>query len=303
MSRNQRKVSIATFADESATRPIELPGGFVERNGAVHRDAEIVPLCGRSEEMLSIAPPDATAASLTTLALSMAVTRIGSIRKISPHLIRELTIPDREYLLWRLRELTIGPRMWIRLTCPSEDCAEGMEMPIDLSALPIERRALKQRTFRMNLPPIVEFRLPCGADVEEACTAGIERPEAAVDFLLRRCILRVGSKPVRTKLSLPAAARDAIERRFEELLPDVTPELESRCPSCQHEFSMPVDLAHAVLGEFIASARKLEREVHLIAWHYHWHEADILAMPRSKRRRYVQMIEDEREGAAEGWMY
>lgn len=300
MSRNLRRPNGPGAPELAYT--IELPAGFVDDRGTVHRDADITPLCGRAEEALSHAPTEATAASLTTLALSMSVTRIGSIRSVTPELIRKLTIQDRDYLLRCLRERTIGRKMWIGMTCPREQCAEHMEIPLDLALLPIEPRPLKQRTFSLDLPPRVEFRLPCGADVEEACVAGLDGPAAVSDFLLKRCVLRVASKAVRRRLPLPDAAKNAIERRMEELSADVTPELEAKCPACQQEFSAYIDLTHAVLGEFAASARRLEREVHLIAWHYHWHEADILEMPRNKRRRYVEMIEDERDGSAEGWI-
>ena len=39
----------------------------------------------------------------------------------------------------------------------------------------------------------------------------------------------------------------------------------------------------------------LYREVHYLAYHYHWSEREIMAMPRDKRRRYIAVLADELE--------
>jgi hypothetical protein len=49
----------------------------------------------------------------------------------------------------------------------------------------------------------------------------------------------------------------------------------------------PVDL---VWREFAALARRLEDEVHVLASAYGWTESEILALPDSRRRRYVDRI-------------
>ena len=43
----------------------------------------------------------------------------------------------------------------------------------------------------------------------------------------------------------------------------------------------------------------LYRHVHHLAYHYHWAEAAILSMPRSKRLRYLSLLADELEAARE----
>jgi len=43
----------------------------------------------------------------------------------------------------------------------------------------------------------------------------------------------------------------------------------------------------------------LYQELHLIAVHYHWSEADILRLTASKRRRYLGLIENHAGAAQE----
>lgn len=38
------------------------------------------------------------------------------------------------------------------------------------------------------------------------------------------------------------------------------------------------------------SLNALYQEVHLLALHYHWSEADILRLPFPKRRRYLRLL-------------
>jgi hypothetical protein len=44
-------------------------------------------------------------------------------------------------------------------------------------------------------------------------------------------------------------------------------------------------------------ARRLLREVHELARAYHWSEADILRLDRRRRRRYLALLESDRDAA------
>lgn len=44
--------------------------------------------------------------------------------------------------------------------------------------------------------------------------------------------------------------------------------------------------------------RTLYRQVHHLALRYHWSESDILALPRSKRLRYLSFLTDQAERAS-----
>ena len=61
--------------------------------------------------------------------------------------------------------------------------------------------------------------------------------------------------------------------------------MEAQCPECGHDFSVPFDPQEFFFGELRTSRDFLYREVHYLAYHYHWSEQEIMAMPRDKRRR------------------
>jgi hypothetical protein len=47
------------------------------------------------------------------------------------------------------------------------------------------------------------------------------------------------------------------------------------------------------LAEMKSTLLQLERDIHLLAWNYHWTEREVLSLPRKKRRRYVEMVNEE----------
>ncbi|MCK4762160.1 MAG: hypothetical protein KAW12_08185, partial [Candidatus Aminicenantes bacterium] len=72
-------------------------------------------------------------------------------------------------------------------------------------------------------------------------------------------------------------------------------EMEIVCAECGKEFSYPFDLYGFFLDEVRKGIEFLYREVHLLAYHYHWSEQEILAMSRQKRRMYIEILADEIE--------
>ena len=75
-----------------------------------------------------------------------------------------------------------------------------------------------------------------------------------------------------------------------ELDPQAALDLAAVCPACGVEFLAPFDAAEFLRQELMLTGDALFREVHLLASHYHWDEADILALPRRRRRRYLACL-------------
>jgi hypothetical protein len=50
----------------------------------------------------------------------------------------------------------------------------------------------------------------------------------------------------------------------------------------------------------LSDINRLYEEVHVLATHYHWSESDILALPRRKRLRYLDLIARQLGQESEG---
>jgi len=224
---------------------------------------------------------------------------------VTASLVRDLLVSDREFLILKLREITLGKKLNAVLVCGDPKCAESMDIALNLddltpAAKPVNRRVFKLEIRESETNFAIEFRLPKGSDQEAGADWKLEDAEAAVRRLLARIILRineVSSVDDQTVKALPARVLREFEQRMEELSPLVSIDLNVTCVECGRPSLTPVDLTSFFLDELQQSHRVLEREVHFIAWHYHWPEREILALTRRKRRRYIDLIHGESTAA------
>jgi hypothetical protein len=287
-----------------------LPGGYIDNDGLLHQEAEAAPLCGREEEILAEGKTHSSAALVTTL-LSRCVRRIGTISPVPEELVRSLLVADRQYLLLKVREVTFGDHVNASIFCPWPDCGKSVDIDFSTKDIPIKESIRKGPTFTMELSSEASlkdengqvhreiiFRLPHGGD-QEMISPLLENNEAvAMTALLRSCILALGGqKNIDEELinRLSPLARLEIEREMESVAPKVEMTMEAACPECGRKFSIPFDLQDFFFGEFRMSRDLLEREVHYLAYHYHWSEREIMEMTRDKRRRYIDVLVDEIE--------
>lgn len=285
-----------------------LPGGYRDPHGELHREVELAPLSGREEELLSDSTSSTSAAFLTLL-LSRCVRRLGTISPISEDVVRRLVIADRCYLVLKLREATFGDQVQATVQCPWEGCREKVDIDFSLHDIPVRESEEKGPLYTRELSAEaalsgeegeqyreVTFRLPNGED-QEALSGLFEESEAkALALLLARCIHRLGPLcapgPDITRCLSPLACAE-IERYMEEAAPQVDLTLAAHCPECGREFTVPFNLLGFFLGECKTSRERLYREVHSLAYHYHWSEHEIMALPREKRRNYLTLLTEE----------
>ena len=292
-----------------------LPGGYVDDAGVVHRDAVLAPLSGREEELLADGR-GRESASLATRVISRCVHRLGNIAPLTEETARRLCVADRQFLLLKLREATFGDRLQAVVRCPWPDCGKKVDINFSLQDVPVRQAPDGRSEYVMELSPeaairgaqgtdsvgdaerSVTFRLPNGGD-QEALAPLLGANEAlALGKLLGRCILGIGSRRVsgdEALMMLSPLARREIEARMEEIAPRVDLDLETRCHECGRNFVLPFDLQDFFFGELRISQDLLYREVHYLAFHYHWSEGEIMKMPRDRRRRYIEVLASEIE--------
>ncbi len=268
---------------------VRLPAGYVDADGAMHREVDLAQLTGREEEYLASVPPGYPAATVITELLASCVRKIGSLPAVDTALIRNLLVSDREYLILRLWQITNGDKLRVMLSCRSEDCGKDMEIDFSLADIPIPDQPLTSRVFKLEVEDAgsLEFRLPTGEDQE--VLAEHAEDENSVEQLLRRCIVRM---PATLDLKTAGAA---IEQRMQELMPRPELEIEGVCPECGLAFSSALDVTTLVLSKAAKQSQRLPYDVHRLAWHYHWPEWEILSMPLQKRSRYLHLLEEELE--------
>jgi uncharacterized protein (UPF0212 family) len=278
------------------TAATTLPGGY-RGNGGHAREAVLRPLAGEDVLFLAEECRGLLPAHWVTEALARCVTRLAADETVTREAIRSLTVGDREALLLHLRRLTWGERLRCLLACP--ECEEQLEVDMLVADLLLSPygEAMQEHEFVSRqgdaAPALLRFRLPTGADQEAAAELALADVQAAVDLLLRRCMRPDTTSVAASPASLPAALAEQLSGRMAELDPQAEISLSCACPACGGAFSAIFDAASYLREELEAAVRTLYREIHLLAYHYHWSAAEIVRMSADRRSRFLRLLEAE----------
>jgi len=263
-------------------RVCALPGGLVLANGQYLREAALRPLTGREEDWLAQHADTPNACAVTQL-LNACLVRLES-QPTSLELTRNLLAGDRDYLMLQLRRLTLGDHFQAVLTCPA--CAGRLDVDFQTSDIPVTE--CPQTAVSFTLEPDeqtgatrpLRFRLPNGADQEAVSKLPARQ---AVQVLLQRCVSDTPLSDVEQK---------AVSAAMERLAPQVELELDLECPACAETFVESFDTTAFFLTEMRGQGRQLLREIHHLAFYYHWPEAEILSLRRDRRRAYLALLNE-----------
>ena len=254
---------------------------------------------GKDEIFIKELFPGIPAVKRTIFLLSRCVVKLGPKTGIDADDIRSLTIGDRDALLLHLRRLTFGEKISSVLVCPQSGCKEKMDLVLNIADILIPPKQHTEEFFELHVNVnednyIIEFRLPSAGDLEEVSDYTTAGNESASLELLFRCIrdVKKNGQKIKSGNTLPQTVTDAISRRMAELDPQSEILLNMICPACSNEFAADFDIGDFFLKELAAHAQQVFREVHLLAWHYHWDEGNILDMTHARRQVYLNMLAD-----------
>lgn len=282
---------------------VALPGGF-EHGGSWRRRLYLRPLSGEEEAFLAEELAGAPPAVRTTALLACCLSLAPGGEPLGADLARALTVGDREALLLHLRRATLGERLSALLACPA--CGQKLDLDLEVGSLllpPYEHAGAEHETELEagGARCRVRFRLPTGADQEWAAPLAARDPEAAARGVVERCVLAVRGEDGAELSPLPPALVEALPELLSGTMAALDPQAEiaidASCPACGEALSTLLDAGQYFALELTERSEWLWREVHLLAWHYHWSESEILRLPARKRRRYLRLLD---EALAEG---
>lgn len=124
-----------------------------------------------------------------------------------------------------------------------------------------------------------------------AAIAGDRNVEIAKASLLERCILQANHNGIEiAHQELPPEVVTQLAMQMAEVDPQAEMLFDLCCPGCQHEWQILFDIVSFFWTELNAQAKRLLLEVHQLARHYNWREADILSMSAMRRNLYLELI-------------
>lgn len=115
--------------------PFELPRGYLDDAGQVHREG-VMRLATARDEILPLRDPRVrkTEAYLTVILLSRVVTRLGSVDPITPAVIESLFATDLAFLQDLYRRINQEGHTHAAVTCPECDHEFAVDVAGDTGA-------------------------------------------------------------------------------------------------------------------------------------------------------------------------
>ncbi len=240
--------------EDWAAGRLELPGGVLDSRGQCFKTVMVRPLTGRDEELLADRRYRNAAQQVSEFLAQVLVEVPGLDKPVSKELVSEMLIGDRDYLLLRLRQISLGDQVHQVMRCPGPACGQKADVEFLISELPVRRVKTVQPQYEFELSEPsrkddpksghVALRLPTGLDLEAILDCKDVNPAMANTKLFARIVKKLGRESLDE-----AAARELSLRTRSEItafLNKITPgpelKIEVQCPHCRGDMSYPFDL-------------------------------------------------------------
>jgi hypothetical protein len=210
----------------------------------------------------------------------------------SPAALARLSIGRRDANLLQLREWAFGSELAILATCPS--CRQALELTMPVAALRLSTDSVGNPTGDLENSVMlqdytVRYRSPNTEDL-----AGCAGLELAVGRrkLLACCVTdacRQGESV--SAESLPEEVEHRVVEQIAAMDPQADTRLDLTCPDCDQHWNEVFDIVAFFWAEIDAWARRVLREVNVLACAYGWRESDVLALSPIRRQIYLSMAQ------------
>lgn len=200
-----------------------------------------------------------------------------------------LSIGQRDAHLLTLRELTFGSKMESYAECPK--CGEKLEFTIGVADIRVaESLGTKKQEYTLASGEYqLNFRLPNSRDL--ASVIGYQDLNTVRNLIGQSCVLQIKREGVEINYhDLPAFVITQLAESIAEYDAQAEILLNLICPACNHSWQVLFDIVAFFWSELNTQAKRLLREVHILARYYGWREADILSMSNNRRNFYLDLV-------------
>lgn len=201
------------------------------------------------------------------------------------------SVAERLQGLLAIAHASNGPMAHAMATCSHRDCAGQIEMDLGLDAF-----ASAELTMLEWCSPEgkhVRLRLPNGRDLAAWQTRLESDATDAEAWLANLLIESIDGDAPTDNQQLPMHWLAPLAAALDRADPLTALTLQLPCPFCDRIVQVEVDLELLLLDGLRSRQARLTDEIHQLAAHYHWSEAEIVALPAWRRQRYIARLRAE----------
>ena len=226
----------------------DLPCGYLDPEGVLHKEVKVREITGHEEDML--ANPKLNANKKLNELISSCVERIGQITdkgKLS-QVVLDMTVGDRLFAIFAIRRVTVGDHYTYEVKCPH--CSNVNSVTLDLSEL--ELKAMPdpyKRLYETTLPKSgkkVKFSPMTGRGEDQLASMSKRKEDMLSLSLLMRVSEVDGQRPkLSTVKDMSSMDRAFLRDEFEKVEGGVETSIDLDCPACYAEFKQDLDVSQA----------------------------------------------------------
>lgn len=238
--------------EDGETEKFNLLAGYTDENGTIHTTFTLREMTGRDEEAISKGDIKQNTSKVVSVLLERCVTSIGTLTRKEVggdkwrDIIKSLLVGDQDYMLIKLRELSMGGEIEVNHICPN--CNNSLKTYLDVSELEVEPFK-GMRVIPFCLPKgfkdkkgVVHregtLRLPTGQDREILTPIAKKNvAQASTLMLTRLCKFDSGLFVTDDVMrDLTVRDREYLQKLLQENLFGIKLEVEVTCTSCGEDF-------------------------------------------------------------------
>lgn len=252
VEREEYPISRIPVNEDGVSDEFEMPAGYLDSDGVLHKTFTIREMTGRDEEAISKSDLRQNGAKLITVLLERCVMSIGTLVKKEvgeikwKEIIKSLYVGDQDYIVLKIRELSMGGEIEVTHICPN--CKASMKTLLDVSELEVEpfkgERLIQfelpkgYRDKKGNVHTTGTMKLPTGYDREVLTPIAKKNvAQASTLMLTRLCKFDDGISVTEDVMrDLTVRDREYLQKLLQENLFGVNLEVDVTCVDCGEEF-------------------------------------------------------------------
>ena len=183
----------------------------------------------------------------------------------------------------------------VDLHCQNSECLEEMELELSIEDIAsIQSLAEAHETIDVEIGDThFSLRKPTGVDQLKWLTDSYTDEFAAAQAMVSTLLPEDQQISIDQENNHNNKWLQIIDDAMEMMDPLVNFHLKTSCPSCEKKYDYYIDLGEICLQKLHTAQDRLIEMVHTLAFHYHWNEQEIFALPFWRLQRHLRLIERE----------